>query len=247
MTGKAMSICLKRVLVIVLAVVMMITFIPVFGNQAHAASSITRAPVNYPSMYETYSKYLFISTGANFYGDTRICMDIRPAGGKWKTYTGMLYYQTYQINGLVPNKVYQTRLYYKSIYTGEIGPYSKIVSFKTGPAKGPAIKSVKVKAVKVRKHKVRYYWYGVYIGSRKYYTFKIKTTVKLKKAPGTPYIYINGKRFKGNKKKYTVTTGTLVRWYSKPKGMKWNVTVYSGLNSIWKGYSPLYQKYKKVK
>ena len=256
MTGKATSICLKRVLVIVLALIMMITFIPVFGGgQAHAASSFSAIPYNYQSMYQAYSNNFEFSIGSNWGYGYDLYMEYRPLGGKWRT-SGYMDspYATYVIKGLAPNTVYQTRLYFKT-YSGTKGRYSRIISIKTGPNAKPAIKSCKVKAVKVKKHKARVYGYytGLYLGSYKYYTFKLKTTVKFKKAPRTPGFAIKLptlgylKKYKGTKKKYVHTTGTLRRNYSKPRGLRVTVQAFTFRSYAYGGYSQLYSKSCKIK
>ena len=251
---------------LVLALVVGALFIPLASSPAYAVendgskvqlqaqslnvepNAISAAPSNNITMYEVYSTYLFFSTGMNFYGDTRICMAIRPAGGSWSYYGGMMYLQQYTINGLIPNTWYEAKLYYRHIWSGQTGPYSGSVFFKTGPNALPKVKSVKVQAVKVKKK--RTWYYGPYTGlplyKYSYYSYKIKTTVKFKKKPGTPYLYVNGKRFKGNKKTYTYTTGNLSS-LKKPRGQKYTVYVYTGLDATYGGYSLLYQKNFKVK
>ena len=253
---------------LVLALVVGALFIPLTSSPAYAVendgskaqlqaqslnvetNAISAAPSNNITMYEVYSTYLFFNTGMNFYGDTRICMAIRPAGGSWSYYGGMMYLQQYTINGLIPNTWYEAKLYYRHIWSGQTGPYSGSVFFKTGPNALPKVKSVKVQAVKYKRHKEHlvspydgYVYRTIY---NIYYTFKYKITVTMKKKPGTPYLYVNGKRFKGNKKKYTVTTGKQLTYY-KPKGKKFTVYVYTGLDPTYGGYSLLYSKKVKVK
>ena len=200
-------------------------------------------------MYEVYSTYFFFNPGMNYVADTRTYMEYRPAGGKWKTYGDMMYMQDYTINGLKPNTNYQTRLYFKSIWSGDTGKYSKVVKFKTGPNKKPAVKSVSVKALNVKKHKKTIYgaYTGLPIGKIPSYTYKLKIKVNFKKKIKTPYVYINGKKFKGGKKSYTMTTGKLVRDYNTPKGKKYQVSVYTGQSVKWGGYSNLWQKNYKIK
>ena len=219
-------------------------------------SAISYAPNNAISMYEVYSTYLFFNPGLFYCADGRVFMAIRPAGGDWKYYGPMQYRagrpeDGYTIGDLTPNTLYEAKLYYRDRYGyGTAGPYSNPVFFKTGPNALPKVKSVKVQAVKVKRHKEHYvspytgYVYRTIYNI--YYTFKYKITVTMKKKPGTPYLYVNGKRFKGNKKKYTVTTGKQLTYY-KPKGKKFTVYVYTGLDPTYGGYSLLYSKNVKVK
>ena len=208
------------------------------------------APTNKASQYEVYSTYFFFNAGPNAQAYCNLYMEYRIKGGAWKK-TGYMYsYNDYEMKGLRPNKTYQARLFYQNIYTGEIGNKSRIVTFKTGPKKKLAIKSVKVKAIKLRKHRGTYYGYytGLPLGHYTYYTFKLRTTVTFKKKPkGAKYVMINGKKFKAKKKRYTVTTKKLVRYYNSPRGKKYTVSVCTYRNKTWKGYSKLYQKKRKVK
>lgn len=171
-----------------------------------------------------------------------------------KVYGPMSYLQSAKITGLAPNSNYGIISYYGvykdgSWFTGkEEGRYRSLGTYRTGVGTTPQIKSVKVKATKVKKktQKVYGYYTGLYLGKRKYYRYSIKITVKLKKAPGTNGIWINGKKFKGNKKKYTVKLGPYTN-YSKPKGKKFTVMIYSYYNNSYGGYSPMYRTVKKVK
>ena len=216
-------------------------------------STITSAPTVTPdnslARYEVYPTYLFFKTG----GDSNLInynlyMDIRPVGGTWSTYYFTNYYTTYEIKGLKPNTKYEAVLYYKSS-SGLEGPRSGAVRFKTAPNKKASIKSVKVQLINVKKHyqKVYGYYTGVYLGKRAYYTYKIRTTVTLKKKPKTKYFNINGKWYKGNKKKYTYTTGKKIWWYTSPRGQKYTVSAYTAQSKVWGGYSLLYQKTKKAR
>ena len=171
-----------------------------------------------------------------------------------RVYGPMSYLQSAKITGLAPNSNYGIISYYGvykdgSWFTGkEEGRYRNLGTYRTGVATTPKIKSIKVKATKVKKktQKVYGYYTGLYLGKRKYYKYSIKITVKLKKAPGTNGIWINGKKFKGNKKKYTVKLGPYTN-YSKPKGKKFTVMIYSYYNNSYGGYSPMYRTVKKVK
>lgn len=171
-----------------------------------------------------------------------------------RVYGPMSYLQSAKITGLAPNSNYGIKTYYGvykdgSWFTGkEEGYYRNLGTYRTGVGTTPKIKSIKVKATKVKKktQKVYGYYTGLYLGKRKYYKYSIKITVKLKKAPGTNGIWINGKKFKGNKKKYTVKLGPYTN-YSKPKGKKFTVMIYSYYNNSYGGYSPMYRTVKKVK
>lgn len=185
-------------------------------------------------------------------GSKCIYMEYRVRGGTWQTSGKMTnYLTTYKIDGLRSNTNYEARVYFGYWDTkGRFyrGPYSGIINFKTGQAKRLKIKSVKVKAVKVRKHRATYYgWYtGLPLGKYKYYTYKVKVTIKLKKKPGAKGIWINSKKLKGNKKKYTATFGTFSS-YTKPKGKKFQIYAYSYSDGTVGGYSPMYSKKKKIK
>ncbi len=171
-----------------------------------------------------------------------------------RVYGPMSYLQSAKITGLAPNSNYGIISYYGvykdgTWFTGkEEGRYRSLGTYRTGVGTTPKIKSIKVKATKVKKktQKVYGYYTGLYLGKRKYYKYSIKITVKLKKAPGTNGIWINGKKFKGNKKKYTVKLGPYTN-YSKPKGKKFTVMIYSYYNNSYGGYSPMYRTVKKVK
>ena len=185
--------------------------------------------------------------------------------------------QSYKISGLQPNTTYKTRLRYgeyvtysksydgdgKSYFFG--GPVLNSTTITTGAATKPKIKSVTAKATSVKFHKHRvaghYEWVGnslIWIGSytEKYYTCKIKVTVKLKKKPGTKGLWITlhdgfgqTKWVKGNKKTYTATFKPYPNYFAKkPKGhYKYKVTVQSGQSKSWGGYSPAWSKKKKLK
>ncbi len=176
--------------------------------------------------------------------------------------------QSYSIKGLRPNTVYHTRIRYgtyatystgwggdgKSYFFG--GPVRNTTMIKTGVASKPAIKSVQVKAVNIKYHKVRHPGYYNYVGgtlfwhsayTEKFYTCNVKITVKLKKKPGTKGLWINGKFVQGNKKTYTAKFTPYPNYYAKrPRGRyKYLVSICTGQDAKWGGYSPLYQKNKK--
>ncbi len=210
--------------------------------------------------------------------DGKLYMEYRAAGSKtWKR-TGYMQanliqlaiQQAYKISGLRANTNYAIRIRYgtyvtydrvkvtDNLYVGDDkayffgGPVLNCGVIKTGKAKAPKIKSIKVKAVKVKRHKIPHYGYytGVYLYTEKFYTCKIKITVKLKKKPGTKGIYVNGYYLKGNKKKYTKTFTPYPNYFTKrpPKGLKkYTVTVRSYQNRSYGGYSPAKSRRVKIK
>ena len=245
--------------------------VDILGQRYMSSNNITNVPNYNGRFYYVYSRYLefypFSIGGGNQGG--KLFMEYSNNGGKSWQRSGYMQanmielaiQQGYRINGLVPNKVYKTRLRYgeyvtystdylgdgKSHFFG--GPVRNISTVKTGKAKKPKIKSVKVKAVKVKRHKVRHYGYytGVYLYTEKYYTYKLKVTVKLKKKPKAAGLWINGKFVKGNKKKYTATLPGSSYSTKKPKGKKFKVGICSYNGTSYGGFSPLYQKKKKIK
>ena len=223
---------------------------------------VNAKPYNRQSQYNVYSRYLTYNVGTNMprYYDTwgimkyDLYMQYRIRGGKWKTVGPMTGYtaQTYKVSGLKPNRVYQVRTFYGKTEDGYVrtglqsGYVSSIVTLKTGKKNKPRIKSIKCKAVKVKRSWVWYYWGFIPIAKVKRYTFKVKVTVKMKKRTGAKYICIGGKYAKGNKKKYKKTFG----WYTttrKPTKCKFTVHIWSQQSKIYGGYSPVYQKTKKIK
>ena len=241
-----------------------------WDSTKYIPSKITQTP-NYSGkfyyVYSNYMDYFPFTFGGNLGGN--VYMEYSNNGGKTWTRTGYmkanaikLYLeQKYTFRGLKPNTNYKTRIRYgqsvtySEAYNGDgkahffLGPVRNLATIKTGMAKSPKIKSIKVKAVKVKKHKVRHYGYytGVYLYTEKYYTYKLKVTVKLKKKPGTNGLWINGKFVKGNKKNYKVTLPGSSYSKKKPKGKKFTVMVSSYQNTSWGGLSPLYKKVKKIK
>lgn len=232
-----------------------------YTDYKYFASSIYDAPSQGVGSFAFYSNYFdYMSPAFDFVAINKgykLYMDYYKNGKYAGTYGPMNYYQNAQIGGLTPDSNYSVNLYY-----GKVVPYNGVNyfltgkdngrainagSFRTGKAKLPKIKSIKVKAVKVKARKAGVYgWYtGYYFGKVKYYTYKIKVTVKFKKKPGTPGIYLNGVYRKGNKKTYSKTFGTYAA-YSRPRGKKFVVTLYSSQNPSYGGYSPLYSKKKKV-
>jgi len=274
MTKTIKQVIVCGMAVVMLALAAGIAFISMPVNTAHAAGelsagqvasseqgalspqwviegAITPAPVNQASMYQVYGTYLDFNPSPARKGGCYLYMEYKQKGtNTWKRSGYMGFDDDYTIKGLKPNKWYYARLYYAPNgnflygYTGN-SAYSNIIKFKTGPNKKPAVKSVSVKAVKVQEKRQHVFGYVVYWGSMKFYKYKVKTTVTFKKAPKTKYVWVNGKKFKGGKKKYTVTSGWRTT-YSKPSKNKWKVMVYTAQNKDWGGYSKMYSKSKKI-
>ena len=239
----------------------LITFYNPKINDTSSASSykrtyragITRAPSAKGSLaiYHNYLDYMS-PTDPNLI-NYKLFLEYSLNGKTWKTYGPMNYIQTYKLKGLKANRKYFVRSYYGVYLNGtwftskEEGKTRWIGTYRTGVAKRPAVKSIKVKAYKVKKKTQRVYGYytGLYLGKRKYYKYKLKIIVTLKQKPGNK-IWINGKKFKGNKKKYTVNLGTFTS-YSKPKGKKYKVAMYTYRSASWGGYSPMYKKVLRIK
>lgn len=170
------------------------------------------------------------------------------------------YNQRYRIGGSTPDTVYKTRIYYGDDYGNPISPYLTTSTIKTGKSTKPAIKKVTAKAVNVKYHKKMrpgyYYWTGYhYLWMKplkmKYYTYNVKVTVKLKKKPGTAGIWVNGRWLPGNKKKYTTKfkiPSPRNMSVKKPRNrIKYTVSVCTGQDETYKGYSPTWQKKMKLK
>ena len=219
-------------------------------------AGITKAPTAKGGL-ATYHNYIHYRSPVDYnLVNYKLFMDYSVNGKTWKTFGPMTYIQDYALKGLKPNTNYKLRTYYGiykngSWFTGkEEGKTRYLGTYRTGVGTKVAVKSIKVKAYKVKKKKEKVYGYytGLYIGKRTKYTYKLKIIVKLKKKPGTNYIWINGKKFKGNKKKYTVKLGKFTRYYSKPKGKKYVVNIHTTYyNSVSGGCSPLYSVKKKIK
>ena len=156
---------------------------------------------------------------------------------------------------LAANRQYKIRVFYAkdAYYAGKnyplIGPYSNIVTLKTGKSTKPSIKSVTVKATKVKKVKLiqHAHWdiSGKWIPYKESYTYTTtyKVTVKLKKKPGTAGICIGTKKCKGNKTKYTATfTDT-----GKLKGKKVKVQICTYNDASTGAYGPAVSKKVKMK
>ena len=243
----------------------------IIGKKYLVTNKITERP-GYNGVFEVYSKYFdyypYDMGGNNASG--RLYMEYSSNGGKTWQRTGYMQrnsiklyiQQAYSISGLKAKTTYKTRIRYgeyatystnyagdgKSYFFG--GPVRNTTTITTGAASKPKIKSVKAKAVKIKYHKVRHYgkYTGVYLYTEKFYTCKIKVTVKLKKKPGTKGLFINGVWVKGNKKTYSKTFKPYPNYYAKhPRGRyKYSVTICSGMDKNWGGYSPTWSKKKKL-
>jgi hypothetical protein len=210
---------------------------------------------NYTGRFEVYSNYFTYWPYSNMWTNTAhdLYMDYGGVRSGYMRSNPIQLYQSqaYNFGGLTPSTDYPTYIYYGKWVGKEFfkGPSVYTGTYRTGIAQLPKVKSVKVKATKVKKRKAGVYgWYtGYYFGSVKYYTYKIKVTVKFKKKPGLNGLYINGAWKPGNKKKYTLTLGPYAN-YSKPRGKKFNVYLYSAVApGGYGGYSPMVAKTKKVK
>lgn len=178
--------------------------------------------------------------------------------------------QSYRIEGLQPNTVYRNRLRCGEYitYSKEMlgdgnayffgGPPLETTTIRTGAAYAPWIKSVAIKAVKVKHRRVKHYGYytGVYLYTEKYYTCKLRVTVKLKQKPGTNGMWITlndllGQRVfvSGNKKKYTATFTPYPNYFAKnPRGhYRYSVTIQSGQDVNWGGFSPAATRTRKLR
>ena len=173
--------------------------------------------------------------------------------------------QGFAISGLVPNTVYSLRIFYGGTINGQFvtGPAVLLSPIRTGAVAAPAINKVRLKAVKVKRHRVRHPGYYNYVGgmlfwhkayTETYYTCKLKVIVKMKRRPGTNGIWITvdgqSKYVKGNKKRYTATfTPTINYFAKKPKGgrYKYTVTVRSGQDPNWGGYSPAWSRTRRLR
>ena len=224
-----------------------------YQKQQNLIVSIYDRPSASLQYLEAYHNYITFRPAAEYnLVNYNLGVDYSPDGVNWYPGATMAYYNAGTISGLYANTNYSLRTYFVSkdgAYSGkQTGNFLYVGTYRTGVGAAPKIKSIKVKATGVKKktQKVYGYYTGLYLGKTKYYKYKIKITVKLKKAPGTNGIWINGKKFKGNKKKYTVKLGPYTN-YSKPKGKKFTVMIYSYYNNSYGGYSPMYRTVKKVK
>ena len=183
--------------------------------------------------------------------------------------------QGYAIEGLAPNTTYMTRIFYgksvtysKSTQFGDdqsyffAGPAIESLTIKTGDSAAPAIKSVKIKSVRIRKHRVRHPGYYNYVGgslfwhrayTEKYYTCRLKVIVKLRRKQNTNGMWIScagqSKYLPGNRKKYTAVFDPYPNYFAKkPKNRyRYTVTIRSGQDPNWGGYSPAVTRTKKLR
>ena len=246
------------------------TLIDLIGKKYISSNTLSDKPT-YKGKFEVYSKYFILypynMAMANTGGDLYIEIS-KNKGKTWERFGKMnanwiklFIEQNYKISGLKPNKTYKTRLRfgtyvtYSKDYDGDGasyffgGPVLNSTTIKTGMAKKPPIRSVTAQAVNVKYHQIRHYgkYTGVYLYTERFYTCKIKVTVTMKKKPGTKGIFINGAWVKGNKKTYTKTFTPYPNYFSKhPRGTKYSVSVISGQNKSWGGYSPTWSKTKRL-
>ena len=207
-------------------------------------------PSNGKSLYTVYSKYWYYYSSSNYYSyddDCSLYMDYKLSSAKsWKTAGPMDTYTSYKKSGLKPARKYKTRTFYgkKITYMGtdyfftgkQTNKTSGTLTLKTGIKKVP-LKSLTVKASNIRKHKVRYYWYGRYLYTVTYYTYKLKATVTLKKKPKSKGLCFGYYKLKGNKKTYRKNLGYFST-YSKPRKVKYRVSLYTYQDNTYGGYSP---------
>ncbi len=219
-----------------------------------------KATPTYNGVFDVYSTYFnyypynmaFENTGGmSIWGSNKkLVLEYSSDGVNWATtgymsanFIELAVQQGYEISGLTPDTTYWTRIRYADEST-----YLNTTRIKTGKAAAPKVKSVTAKAVNVKYRKVRHYWYGVYMYTEKFYTCKVKVTVKLKKKPGTPGIYINDEWVGGNKKTYTKTFTPYPNYFFKnPRHRKkFTVSIKSAQSRDWGGYSPVWSKIKKL-
>lgn len=236
---------------------------------------ITDKP-NYNGVFDVYSKYFFYypyniaggNTGYDLYIEYK-----KKGSKKWKRKGAMrknmiklATEQGYTFKGLTPNRKYNTRIRFGQTETNSegkskliLGPVKKTTTFKTGQKKKVKIKNISVKAVNVKYHKVRHPGYWNYINgmafwhapyTEKFYTYKIKVTVKLKKKPKAKGLWLNGRYLKGNKKKYTTKFTPYPNYSSKrpPKGFKkFKMAISSYQHKKYGGFAPLLKTKRKVR
>ena len=190
-------------------------------------------------------------------------MEICPAKKSWssaKWYVFHNYVTTYTIKGLKGNTKYKVRLYY-GVDMARLGSPSNTLTFKTGPKKKPALKTVSVKATNYKKHKRRgynmnflYWWRHPYTYYT--YTYNLKTTVTFKKVPKAKYVlikytnvgleYVKRVKIKKGQKTYTVSKRMPETIYN-PRKSKSRISVATYQNKTWKGYSKLWSKKRKIR
>jgi len=243
----------------------------VVGRKFMVSNILVERP-SYNGRFEVYSNY-FVYYPYNMALENqegKLYIEYSANGGKtWETFGYMqanmikLYIeQAWKIVGLRPKTKYLTRIRYGvSVTYSEAsfgdgnsyifyGPALNTTTIRTGAAKGPAIRSVTAKAVNVKYHQIRHYgrYTGVYLYTERFYTCRIKVTVKLKRKPGTNGLFINGAWLRGNKKTYSKVFSPYPNYYVKhPRGhYRYSVSIRSGQSGVWGGYSPTRAKNPKL-
>lgn len=248
------------------------SIIDLVGRKFMVSNTITARPT-YNGVFEVYSNYLNYYPYNMAFANTAGDLYMEYSANKGKTWQRSGYMranmiqlaieQGYKISGLKAKKKYKTRIRYgvnvtyskdfggdgKSYFFG--GPVLNTTTIKTGAAKKPKIRSVTAEAVNVKYHQIKHYgkYTGVYLYTERFYTCKIKVTVRLKSKPGTKGMWLNGKWIKGNKKVYTKVFSPYPNYYVKSPGSgryKYQVTVRSGQSAKWGGYSPIWSANKRI-
>lgn len=265
----------RRLITVLLAFVLVFSCLPFMTDKANAETTLPQPNYNGVfKVYPTYFTYAPFGVGDlnNPWAWTRfhspkLYMEYSTDGVHWKrsgymqcnSVSGPLAAK-YRIGGLRPNTKYRTRIYYGDDSGSPVSPYRTTTTIVTGRNNRPAIRSVTAKAVNVRYHRTYrpgyYYWTGYHYvwirgGIMKYYTYNVKVTVRLKKKPSTAGVWINGRWLRGDRTYYT-TTFKIASPYNmsvkRPRGnIKYTVTVQSGRNKSYGGYSPAWKKTMKLK
>lgn len=218
------------------------------------------------SQFVTYNNYFVFKNKSVTSEYDGLVLSYRPKGKKnWisgnpsKPSGWFSSYETGKMNGLKANTFYEVRASYtknvggktySSIYPswGSNLAYSNTITIKTGPAKKPPIKSIKITKAKVKTSRTKGKWYWdnghlKYLKPYKVYRTTFTVTVTMKKKPGVKGIYIGEKKVKGNKKKYK----TKFTIDGKMKGKKVRVDVRTYGNNTYGQRSMVYSKKVKVK
>lgn len=215
-------------------------------------------PVNKPRRYEVYSKYMYYKTKGNYYSydeDCLLYLEYKKGGSKAKRYGGMESYSTYKVSGLKGHKKYKVKAYYGKRFTYQgteyffsgknSGAVSRTQKIITGQPKKPPVKALRRAVSHVKRHKVRYYYYGHYLYTRRYYTYKSTAVIRMKKRPGAKGIIYNGYRLKGNKRTYKKFRGFFSST-SRPHSCRLtkvtSVYIYSYQSKKYGGYSPILRR-----
>lgn len=265
----------RRIFSILLAAALAVGCLPLLGGSDASAETLPQPNYNGTfEVYDTFFNYAPFGGGTannpwawtKFYSP-KVYMEYSADGVNWSR-SGYMQCESvsgpwaakYRIGGLQPNTAYFTRIYYGDDKGNPISPRLTTSTIRTGMPWAPSIKKVTAKAVNVKYHRTTrpgyYYWTGYsYIWTRpvrmKYYTYNVKVTVELKKKPGTPGIFINGRWCPGNKKKYTAKFNIAYPYnmsVKNPRGrVKYTVEVKSGMDPTYGGYSPAWTKTKKLK